>query len=50
MEMRGGVSNTVTDTGQQKNDERTLKIELHSQWKLNVEFRNKGMKFFYNLF
>ena len=33
--MRGGV----TDAGQTTN-ERTLKIELLSQWKLEAEFRN----------
>ena len=35
--MRGGV----TDAGQTTN-ERTLKIELLSQWKLEAEFRNCG--------
>ena len=34
VEMRGGV----TDAGQPNN--RTLKIELLSQWKLEAEFRN----------
>ena len=35
--MRGGV----TDAGQ-PNKQRTVKIELISQWKLEAEFRNYG--------
>ena len=33
--MRGGV----TDAGRTTNNQRTLKIELLSQWKLEAEFR-----------
>ena len=44
VEMRGGV----TDAGRTNGDERTLKIELLSQWKLEAEFRNIiSLTFFY---
>ena len=37
--MRGGV----TDAGRTNNKQRTLKIELLSQWKLEAEFRNMAL-------
>ena len=40
---------SVTDAGQRTNDERTLKIELLGQWKLDDVFRNEMIIFFYNL-
>ena len=38
------ISGDVTDAGRTTNNNRTLKIELLSQWKLEAEFRNLSLR------